>query len=36
MTEQQVWLPDHHGQLSSVETVTADKTGVVIPLRRVG
>ena len=38
-TEQQVWLPDHQGQLSSVETMstmTADNTGVVIPLRRVG
>ena len=30
-----VWLPDHRGQLSSVET-TAENTGVVIPLRRVG
>lgn len=30
-----VWLPDHRGQLSSVET-TAENAGVVIPLRRVG
>jgi hypothetical protein len=30
-----VWLPDHHGQLSSVETTT-ENAGVVIPLRRVG
>lgn len=35
-TEHQVWLPDHQGQLSSVETTTAENTGVVIPLRRVG
>ena len=30
-----VWLPDHRGQLSSVETM-AENAGVVIPLRRVG
>ena len=35
-TEHRVWLPDHQGQLSSVETTTAENTGVVIPLRRVG
>jgi hypothetical protein len=34
-TEQQVWLPDHQGQLSPVEKA-AENTGVVIPLRRVG
>jgi hypothetical protein len=34
-TECQVWLPDHQGQLSSVEATT-ENSGVVIPLRRVG
>jgi hypothetical protein len=34
-TERQVWLPDHQGQLSSVEATT-ENSGVVIPLRRVG